>query len=222
MANEVVFFLHITSVILFSLIACRLGKEALTATIVLQGVLANLFVVKQISLFSFHVTCSDVYVVGSVFALNLLQEFFGKDVAKKVVVMQFFAMAFFALFGWLHLGYTPTDFDRAHPAYQVIFEVMPRILVASISVFFITQQLDIIFFSFLKKTNLPLWGRSGVSLVFSQLVDTLLFSFLGLYGVVENLWDVVFVSFTVKVLIISFMVPFHYVLRNQIYRFRKV
>ena len=71
--NETIFFLHIFSALLFLALAIRLGKMALGVYVALSGVLANLFVVKQIELFGLHATASDVFAVGGILGLNLLQ-----------------------------------------------------------------------------------------------------------------------------------------------------
>ena len=62
--NELIFLFHILLVLSFVLGALRLGKNALLSLLALQAILANLFVVKQISLFGFAVTCSDVFAIG--------------------------------------------------------------------------------------------------------------------------------------------------------------
>ena len=48
-SNELMFLFHIALMSLSTLAALRMGKEALVAFISLQAVLANLFVVKQIT-----------------------------------------------------------------------------------------------------------------------------------------------------------------------------
>ncbi|MBU6446498.1 MAG: queuosine precursor transporter, partial [Verrucomicrobia bacterium] len=114
--NELIFFLHIWIVLAFALGALRLGQAALTAFIGLQGVLANLLVVKQMSLFGLTVTCSDVFSIGGILSLNLLQEYFGKDAAKRAVNISLGALLFFALMSQIHLFYQPAPFDATHGA----------------------------------------------------------------------------------------------------------
>ena len=46
-----------------------------------------------------------------------------------------------------------------------------------------------------------------MSLFVTQLLDTILFSFLGLYGLVENILHIIVVSFLVKVAVILSSVP---------------
>lgn len=203
--NELIFFCHILAVIGFSLAALRLGKGALTAFIALQGVLANLFVVKQMTLFGFSVTCSDVFAIGGILSLNLLQEYFGKESAKRAVRISLISLLFFALMTQIHLLYEPTSFDTTHAAFAEIFSSSLRIVLASLATFFLVQQFDVRFFSVLKG-KLPI--RIAISLFSSQLLDTVLFSLLGLYGLVESVVDIIFVSFFMKGLIILVSSPF--------------
>jgi uncharacterized integral membrane protein (TIGR00697 family) len=207
--NETLLFLHILIVMAFVLSALRMGKGALMAILALQTVLANLFVTKQMSLFGFVVTCSDVFVIGSVFASNLIQEYFGKEEAVRAVRISFLGLVFFALMSQMHLLYAPSSGDETSGAFSLILSATPRIVLASIAVFYIVQRVDLVVFAWIKKRfegqKLPL--RMGISLVFSQFLDTVLFSFLGLYGVVESVFDIILVSFLIKCLIIACSSP---------------
>lgn len=203
--NELLFLTHILLVVGFVLISLRLGKGALIALIAIQGILANVFVVKQMSLFGFAVTCSDVFAIGAILSLNLLQEYFGKESARQAITVSFLSLLFFACMAQVHLLYAPTSFDATQSAFQTIFSSTPRIVFASIAVFYLVQQIDLRLFSLLKG-KFPL--RVAISLLASQLLDTVLFSFLGLYGLVEALFDVILVSFLIKCLIIAASAPF--------------
>lgn len=203
--NESLFFFHILVVISFVFLALRLGKSALTALVALQGVFANLFVVKQITLFGFSVTCSDVFAIGAILSLNLLQEYFGKEAAKHAVKISFLSLLFFVVLSQVHLFYTPNQSDVTQVAFQTILTHSVRIVFASLATFFIVQQFDLRFFGWLKG-KLPI--RVATSLVCSQFLDTALFSILGLYGIVESVLDIMIVSFIIKCMIIFTSSPF--------------
>lgn len=203
--NEALFLSHILIVIAFTLAALRLGKGALVALMALEGVLANLFVVKQMPLFGFAVTCSDVFAIGGILSLNLLQEYFGKDSAKQAVRISLLSLLFFACMAQIHLTYIPTSLDTTHTAFATIFSSSTRILFASLATFYLVQQIDVRLFPLLKG-KLPI--RIAISLLLSQLLDTLLFTFLGLYGLVESVFDVILLSFSLKCLIIAASAPF--------------
>jgi len=203
--NELNFLFHILVVIAFVFASLRLGKSALIAFIAMQGIFANLFVVKQMTLFGFSVTCSDVFAIGAILSLNLLQEYFGKEAAKKAVIISFFSLLFFVCAVQIHLLYFPTSSDVTQGAFETIFSHSVRIVFASVATFFLVQQWDVRFFGWLKG-KLPI--RVAISLLCSQLLDTVLFSFLGLYGIVESVFDIMIVSFAIKCLIIFTSTPF--------------
>jgi uncharacterized integral membrane protein (TIGR00697 family) len=211
--NEILFFIHIALVIGFILISSRLNKNALISLIVLQAVFANLFVVKQMSLFGFSVTCSDVFAIGGILGLNLLQEYHGRQEANTAIKASFLGLLFFMAMSKVHLWYTPLSVDTTQEAFAQILSNTTRISCASIGVYFVVQKLDLRLFGFLHSLfggrYLPL--RIGISLVISQFLDTVLFSFFGLYGLIVSLFDVIVVSFFVKCIIIScssFLVAF--------------
>lgn len=204
MNNELLFFLQVACIIGFSIGALKLGREALITWVTVQALIANLFVLKQITLFGLNVTASDVFAIGSLLGLNFLQEFFAKEDAKKATWIAFFFMVFFAVCSQLHLHYTPSIFDTSQTAFQALLSPVPRLFIASLAVFFLVQQIDIWFFAFLKK-NWPqgsLALRTFITLTCSQFLDTLLFSFAGLYGLVVSVFDIVIISFIMKLLVI--------------------
>lgn len=207
--NEALFFGQIAVVIAFGCIALRMGKSALTAWICLQAVLANLFVLKQISLFHFHITCSDVFAIGGVFGINLLREYVSKDAAKKALWSCFFIMLFFVLMAKLHLLYQPSLHDTTQGSFEAILSSSPRLLCASLIAFFVAQSIDLGLFNLLKERcpSISLSVRNGISLVSAELIDTLLFSVLGLWGLVANLTDILLLSFFIKLILIACMSP---------------
>jgi len=208
--NEILFLIHILLVIIFLFIALRLGKNYLLVFAAIQALIANLFVIKQIDLFTKTVTTTDVFIIGSIFSQNLIQEYFGKKQALKTIKIIFFSMLFFLVMSRVHLLYSPSPFDITHSSFQNILSSSPRIIISSILAFFLTQRLDIYIFSFLKKIFnqkfLPL--RMGISSIIVQFIDTLLFSFLALYGIVDHIFDIILFSFIIKSLVIIFSSPF--------------
>jgi uncharacterized integral membrane protein (TIGR00697 family) len=64
--------------------------------------------------------------------------------------------------------------------------------------------MDIRFFAFLKKIlpQVSFAWRAAIALVFSQFLDTVLFSFAGLYGIVESILDIMVMSFFIKLVVI--------------------
>jgi uncharacterized integral membrane protein (TIGR00697 family) len=209
-SNELLFFLHIALIGAITLYTARLSPFALTAWIALQSILANLFVLKQIELFGLTVTCSDGFAIGSILALNVLQEFWGRQEAIKAIQATFFSMLFFVLMSQIHLAYVPSSSDATQLSFQTLFSSTPRIIVASMLVTWMVQRLDLSLFNWLRKWwgsgKLPL--RFTISLCLSQTLDTVLFSYLGLYGIVSSMAGIICMSLFVKWIAIGVTAPF--------------
>lgn len=219
--NEVFFFLHVCIVLVFCFISLKLGKKTLVALMAILAILANLFVQKQIQLFGLTITCTDVFSIGAMFSFNLLQEFFGQKEGKQAIKTTFFILFFFAVMSKVHMVYQPSPIDTAQVHYEALLEIMPRIFLASFAVFFLSQWVDLRIFSLLKAkfSNLSFAQRSFISMSISQFTDTVLFTYLALYGVLSNLWHVILVSYLIKVSIISFNSIFSKFLLKRKYGF---
>ena len=207
--NELLFALHILIALGFLFWAVRLGKEALTALIALQAVLANLFVVKQMRLFGLGATCGDVFAVGAILGLNLLQEYWGKDAAKRAAAISLLGLIFFLFMSQIHLLYRPLDLDTTQTSFVTLFSSAPRIAFASIAAYYIVQKFDIALFSRFRALfgERRLGLRVALSSALSQALDTLLFTYLGLYGIASSLLDIAIVSFAIKCAVIAFSSP---------------
>lgn len=208
--NEYIFLSHAIFVGISALGALLLKRAGLTAFVVTQCLLANLFVLKQTTLFGFSATCSDAYTIGATIGLNLLQEYFGKKAAKQAIVINFFILILYAIVSQIHLWYIPSTVDTTQAHYCALFEVTPRIIIASFSVFLFTQMLDYHLYGFLKNKlkDRYLLIRNYASIIICQAIDTILFSFLGLYGIIDNLWEVMLVSYSIKLIAIVVATPF--------------
>jgi len=202
--NELIFFTHISLIVLVTYFALRLGKPYLIAWTALQAVLANLFVIKQTMLFGLNVTCSDAYAVGGFLSLNLAQEYFGKETAKKMLYTSLFILGAFGVFSFVQLQYVPSNADWANNHFVALLKHSPRILGTSFICFFIAQAIDLFTFSKIRK-KLPLVVAMIVTLTISQAIDTTLFGVLALSGLVESLWSIIAMSMAIKMICIITM-----------------
>ena len=204
--NECIFFTHIMLLFGALVLAKRFGKEALSVIISLQVVLANLFVTKQITLFGLEVTPTDAYMIGSLVGMNLLQEYFGKESAKKMLSINTYILIFFTAVSMIQIAYRPSLHDSFHSSFFTILSTSPRIFLSSIVVFFISQKFDVELFAlFRKRFALPL--AMTFSLIISQGCDTILFSYLALYGIVHSLSSIILMSYAIKLITLFSMTP---------------
>lgn len=202
--NESIFFTHIAVLIAFTYFALRKGKEALLALCGLQWILANLFVTKSITLFGLEVTPTDAFMISSLLGSNLLQEYFGKEEAKKVIPLSFLLLSFFTIMSLFQIYYRPSAHDVMHGTFTKVLETTPRIILSSIFSFLVTQRIDIELFGRLRK-KFSLRLAMLLSLSVTQALDTLLFSILALYGSVPSLVSIMAFSYCIKMITLTSM-----------------
>jgi len=101
-------------------------------------------------------------------------------------------------------------------SYQRLLLPAPRLLFASLFTFFIVQKADLLVFSKLKTKCSSFLAKNLYSLLSSQLLDTILFTFLGLYGLVASCFDVLLLSYLVKVAIIFSLSPLTHLFQKWI------
>lgn len=218
MTNELLFFLHISVISSATIAFGRMGKEALVTYISLLFVIANIFVIKQIEIFSWYATTADAFIIGISFSINLLQEFWGKKIARKAIVISFACSAFYMIMTQFLLHYIPIAQDMSHPHFIAIMNNTLRIVTASFISYLVTQFIDTALYGYLKnKTNGSYFVlRNYFSICTSQLLDTILFSFLGLYGIVANLWHIIFISYIIKLIAMVALTPWLLVTKQYI------
>jgi len=186
------------------------GPHALTALIGFAAVLANICVLKQISLFGLEVTASDAYTVVCVLGVNLLQEYVDREAARKAIWISFGLLGVYLVVSQIHNLFLPSPHDVMHQHYQVLFGFAPRIVTASFTAYFVSQRINYHLYGVLKEMmgNEQVLMRNLISLSSSQFLDTVLFGFLALYGVVHSLTQVIMFSFMVKMLVVLAATPF--------------
>lgn len=216
MFNEIIFFLYIITVSTFGLIALKIGKDALISLICLQYILVNFFVTKEITLFGLSATASDALAVGSTLSLNLLHEYHSKHIAQRTIWISFFCAIFYIVISTLHLAYIPAVSDVTHGHFDALLKSMPRIMIASLFVYIVAQHIDTQLYAYFRKKLSDRFFiiRNYGSVTISQFIDTVLFSFLGLYQVNESfntinkIMHVIIVSYTIKLIIIAVAAPY--------------
>ena len=210
--NNLLFIVHTMIISGFTLVFGRLGKSALISYISLLFVLVNIFVIKQIDLCGYFVTSADAYIIGVSFGINLIQEIWGKKSAQKAILISFACSLFYLIMGYFQIWYIPAVHDTSHEHFIYLMGHTLRIVAASFVSYLIVQYTDTILYGYLKKTMDGKYFvlRNYISMFSSQFFDTIVFSFLGLYGIVHNITHIIVVSYAVKIVAILLSTPFIY------------
>ena len=214
MSNELIFLLMILFVLFCTLFAFRMGKYWLYGFIAFNIILANIFVTKQFVIFGITATGGNI-TYGSIFlATDLLCEHYSKRDGRRAVFLGFFAAIFYLITSQFIILLKPGVFDKVHSSMQIIFSFAPRIVLASLIAYLISQMHDIWFFHFLKEKTKGkmLWFRNNVSTWVSQFIDSIIFSMIAFLGIfpINIVLQIIISTYLLKVLVAAIDTPFIY------------
>lgn len=216
MPNELLWFIFLLIDFAMALIAIYFfGKKALFVIIAADIIVCNIQVIKTVELFGLVATLGNI-LYGSIFlATDLLSEVFGKKEARRGVWLGFYALIFMTITMQLALQFQPHESDFADPALQTIFGFLPRITLASLIAYLLSQHHDIWAFHFWKKKTEGrfLWLRNNLSTWISQAIDSAAFVLIAFYGVFETtvLISILFTTYVVKLLVALLDTPVIYI-----------
>lgn len=192
------------------------GQKGLYAWIVLSAILANVQVLKTVELFGQVATLGNIMYGTSFLATDILSEKYGKTEARKGVYIGIFTLIATALLMTFSLQFVPHESDWVQDSLANVFGIIPRIAFASTLAYFISQMHDTWAYSFWKTKSDQIWVRNNLSTLVSQLIDTIVFTFIAFWGVYET---PVFVSILLTTYVFKFIVaaadtPFIYLAKK--------
>ncbi|MFZ5429663.1 MAG: queuosine precursor transporter [Bacteroidota bacterium] len=220
MFNELLWLVEILANFMLIILAYRLfGKWGLIMWIPVSTIIANIQVVQTIQLFGFSATLGNVVYATSFLITDILSENYGKKEAKKAVWIGFYSLISMTLLMNLVLFFQPLDGDEfsgvTHHSLSTIFNLMPRIALASLTAYVISQRHDVWAFHFWKARfpdDSQLWLRNNLSTMVSQLFDSAVFVLIAFWGVFETkvLLEILLTTYLLKWLVAAADTPFVY------------
>lgn len=214
--NEILWGLLIIVNFSLTLVAFRLwGKLGLFVFAMISTILANIQALKQVTLFGMNGSMGDISYIGIYLISDILSENYGKETARKIVWLGMFIMAAVTLIMYLSLQLIPSEYDQAQSALNNIFAIFPRLVLASLCAFFVSQSYDIFAYQYWRKKYPAyryIWLRNGMSTMVSQLLDNAIFTLIAFAGVfpLPYLLQVYFTSFVLRTIIAVVDTPFVY------------
>ncbi|PTQ52725.1 MAG: putative preQ0 transporter [Brockia lithotrophica] len=167
----------------------------------------------------FHITYASAAVVfypPTFFLADTIAEVWGKPVARRIIWLGLAANFTASLMYLLAVAFPPAPFYADQEAYAAVLGSAPRIAVASMTAYTVSQLLDVNLFLYIRSLTRGrhLWLRNNVAVLVSQLVDTTLFSFVAFLGraPVSAIWEIIATEYTIKVLLTLLGTPITYLL----------
>lgn len=192
MKNELLLILSVFLIYGGVLFCYRLfGKHGLFAFSATATVLANIEVLILVDAFGMEQTLGNVMFASTYLITDILSENDSKKDASKAVYIGIFTSIAMLVLTQLWMLFTPAASDFVMPSIKQIFSTTPRLMLASILGYAVSQRFDVwLYHAWWKLTarggdsRRMLWLRNNGSTLVSQLINTILFTtvaFLGRY-----------------------------------------
>ncbi|MGI5172888.1 queuosine precursor transporter [Treponema sp. OMZ 840] len=208
------------------LVLLRLFKEqGMFLWTVIATITANIEVLILIRAFGMEQTLGNVLFASTFLVTDILSELYGKKAAKKAVVYGSITSVLFIMCSQYWLLFLPSENDWAMESMKTVFSNTPRIMIAGIAGYVISQFFDVwLYHKWWDFTNKLcgakrkfLWLRNNGSTLISQLINTLIFT----WGAFFNLYPIAtLVSITLSTYVIYIITsvadtPFVYAARKM-------
>lgn len=191
MRNEILLIASLTLVFGSTLISYRVfGKTGLYIMTAISTIVSNIECLILINAFAMEQTLGNVFFASTFLITDILSENHSKKDANKAVWIGIFTNVFFILISQSWLLYVPAQTDWVMPSINVVFSNTPRMMLSSLSVYAVSQFLDVkLYHMWWKLTSKKfgdnqkyLWLRNNGSTLISQLINTVLFTLFAFYG----------------------------------------
>lgn len=180
----------------------------MASLIVIANIVANKIVV-----FGPFTVPGGVIVFSTTFLItDIISEKWGKKKARQAVWAGFYTSLILVVTIYIVSAWDPAPFaTEMSDMFTKVLRLTPRIVLASLAAYLVSQHHDVWAFHFWKKKTKGkhLWFRNNASTIVSQLIDSVIFIVIAFYGVFA-LFPLILGTWVVKVVIAILDTPFMY------------
>ncbi|MDX9914996.1 MAG: queuosine precursor transporter [Sphaerochaeta sp.] len=218
--NEVYWLIMLALNFALIMVAFRLwGRVGLFVWVPISVIVANIQVTKNVSLFALEATLGNIVYATGFLATDILSELYGKKESYKAVAIGFFSLLSMTALMQMALLFEPSASDIAQQSLSTIFSLMPRIALASLSAYLVSNLHDVWAFDLwrrLRPGRHTLWIRNNFSTIVSQLIDTVIFVAIAFWGVYpwQVLWQIALSTYLLKWVVAILDTPCIYLARS--------
>ena len=167
-----------SSILIFLKLFSFAGLYVYSALAVIIG---NIQVLKTVDFFYSPepVALGTVLFASTFLCTDILSEHFGREKARKNVLIGLTGFLFMTIIMLITIGFKPSANDWAQDSLANVFTPMSRFFIARMIAYLASQYFDVWIYSTIKNItkNRYLWLRNNLSTITSQLLDTMIYQF---------------------------------------------
>ena len=188
-------------------------KEGLYVWLSVAVIIANLTVCKMVDVFSFTTSLGNVIFASTFLATDIMSEKYSKEDAKRAVKLSVFVSIAFIILTQIALLFIPSSEDVVQNSMKQLFSINLRVSIASMTMFFISNMLDISIYNKLKeKFPKKLWLRNNVATITCNCIENYFFNFFAFVGIfsLPVIISIATTTTIIEIVIALFDTPFLY------------
>lgn len=146
---------------------------------------------------------------------DVVNERFGRKETHRMIFIAFVSQVAMALFFWIGVNMNAAPFWGLQESWAQIFNLVPRITLASWIAFLVCENLDAVIYAWFKKVTRGkyLWMRNSLSSLPSLALDSIIFISIAFWGIVP-IAPLIFGQIVIKWIIGLIDIPFMYANRK--------
>ena len=192
-------------------------KEGLFVWVAISTIIANILVCKSVDILGFTTSLGNVMFASNFLAVDIMSEKYNYKYSQKAIILGVLSQVIFIIMTQLAIAYIPSSVDLSHESMKTLFTINLRVSIASITMFFASNMLDVYIFEKLKK-KFPnkLWLRNNISTIISNCLENYFFTFfafIGIYDISIIISSATFASL-LEMIIAILDTPFIYISRK--------
>ncbi len=193
--NELLIIVSLIVIYASVLLAYRLfGRSGLYAFTVIATLLANIEVLMLVDAFKIEQTLGNVLFASTYLITDILSENESKRSANKAVNIGIFSSIMMLVITQSWLLFEKSGSDWAGGAVKTLFTTTPRLILASLIGYAVSQKLDVFLYhkwwDFTSKkwadSRRFLWLRNNGATLISQIANTVIFNFIAFFGMYDT------------------------------------
>lgn len=183
---------------------------------------ANISAVKIIAIGSEGIDAGIIAYPLTFLISDVISEVYGRKTTTKIIWLGFIANLLMISVIYV-AGILPSaTFWNDQQSYDQILGAVPRIVIASMVAYLVSQNHDVLAFEMWKKVTGGkfLWFRNNASTVVSQGIDTTIFiliAFVGIYSF-DDILNMIWITYLIKIVVAIIDTPLVYILVNIVRR----
>jgi len=177
---------------------------------------ANIIAVKLVSIGGWVIPAGIIAYPFTFLFTDVISELYGRRIASRVIWLGFGANILMVILVFGGRLLPPAPFWGNQSAYESLLGMVPRIVLASMGAYLISQHHDVFAFHFWRRKTKArfLWLRNNASTMVSQALDTGVFITVAFWGTVPTgiLANMLLSQYIIKLIIAAGDTPFCYLL----------